>query len=127
MLLIDDGYLHKVRYICRKLHRYNYVPYKGTESARQIRLKSLIDDPLPKNSKDSYFIQIADLITYLVSQYVYIKLKINQSPKRKKFVGDQKILEWMETINPIFNTEARKDSEFGYGIVSHPKSKKATD
>lgn len=121
MLLIDDGYLHKVRKVSRKMYRYNYVPYEDSSDSRQIKLETLVDDPLPKNSKDSYFIQVADFIAYLVSQYVYICLKKEQSPKRRKFVGDEKIQDWMEKIKPIFNMEASKKSEFDYGIVSHPQ------
>ncbi|MFV0822292.1 DUF3800 domain-containing protein [Legionella micdadei] len=107
--------------MCRKLYRYNYVPYKGGEQSRPIKLESIVDDPLPKNSQFSYFIQAADLIAYLISQYVYIELGINQSPKRKKFISDAKIKEWIDVLKPIFNINACKNSEFGYGIFVHPQ------
>ncbi len=120
LLLVDDGYLHKVRGICRKLRRYNYVPYEGGHESRPITLSSIIDDPLPKDSKFSYFIQTADLIAYLISQYVYIKLELNASPKRKKFISDEKIIEWVERLDSIFNIDACPRSEFGHGIFVHP-------
>ncbi len=121
LLLLDDGYLHKARRICRKLYRYNYVPYAQSDQSRQIKLESIIDDPLPKNSQFSYYIQAADLVAYLISQYVYIQLGLNQSPKRKKFISDEKIIEWIEELKPIFNIDACPNSEFGYGIFVHPK------
>ncbi len=120
MLLVDNGYIHKVQRISRKLYRFNYVPYKGSQKSRPLMIKSLIDDPLPKNSKNSYFIQSVDLIAYLVSQYIYIKIDLEQSPKRKKFISDEKILEWIEKLRPIFNFDACPNSIFDYGIFSHP-------
>ncbi|HHT0593444.1 TPA: DUF3800 domain-containing protein [Legionella anisa] len=121
LLLLDEGYLNKIRGISRKLYRYNYVPYKNSEDCRQIKLTSIVDDPLPKNSQHSYCIQTVDLIVYLISQFIYIKLDLNESPKRKRLIPDEKINEWIETLKPIFNLNACPKSEFGYGIVVHPK------
>lgn len=123
MLLVDDGYTQAMRKITRKMYRLNYVPYKSSEQSRQIKIQSLIDDPLPKNSKDSYFIQLADLISYVVSQYIYTKMGIIASPKLKKMVTDQEIHGWMEKMKCVFNTKACPKSEFGYGIKAHPEDK----
>ncbi|MCF6766624.1 DUF3800 domain-containing protein [Thiotrichales bacterium 19S3-7] len=120
LLMIDNGYEQKIRKLCRKLYRYQYVPYEDSNNGRNLQLSSLIDDPIPKNSKNSYFIQLADFICYIVSQYIYIKLDINQSPKRKKFMDDQEIIKLMSIISPAFNLSACKSSPFGYGIYSHP-------
>jgi len=123
MLLVDDGYTQAMRKITRKMYRLNYVPYRNSDDSRQIKIESLIDDPLPKNSKDSYFIQLADLISYVVSQYIYVKMGIVASPKLKRIIIDQEILAWMDSMKSVFNTNACSKSEFGYGIKTHPDDK----
>lgn len=121
LILVDEGYLHKTRKICRKLRRFNYVPYEGGQDTRPLNLKAMVDDPSPKDSKFSYFIQTADLIAYLISQYVYIKFELNTSPKRKRFIADEKIIEWVDKLDTIFNIQACPQSELGHGIVVHPQ------
>ncbi len=120
ILIIDDGNYLSTRKITRKLVRHNFVPYENSEQGRQIKLDSLIDDPLQKKSKDSYLIQAADLISYIVSQYVCIKLNINSSPKRKKIISDEIILSYMSNMENVFNKKASQNGEFDYGIVVHP-------
>lgn len=123
MLLVDDGYIIPMRKITRKLYRLNYVPYKGSDKSRQLEIKTLVDDPLPKNSKDSYFIQLADLISYVISQYICVKMGVIASPKLMRIVNDTEILAWMESVRSVFNESACPEGEFGYGIKTHPEDK----
>jgi hypothetical protein len=63
----------KVKKLIRKLRRYNPVPNKkilGFSSGyRNLKMDLLIEDPNPRVSLHSYFIQMADLSAYLLYQF----------------------------------------------------------
>lgn len=71
----------KLRTLMRKMRRFNPVPSQqhfggGT---RNLLLTSVVEDPYIKNSADSFFIQSADLVAYLL----YQKLSPNKYMKSK--------------------------------------------
>lgn len=55
----DDGEAVKVRAVLRRFRRFSYAP-----GGRQVEARLLIEDPIPRASESSYFIQAADLIAY---------------------------------------------------------------
>jgi len=120
MIITDEGRVGKMRSTTRKIQRINFIPSRyGSESYRN-EIKSLIEDPLPKSSKQSYFIQLADLIAYIVYLYMSQKFEIGTRPKRlSKYINHDKIINWMDRLKNSLNTEASGDDE--YGIVCYPK------
>jgi len=124
IIITDPGREGRMRRTARRIRRYNPVP-SHFGGARNIPIRSLIEDPLPKNSAQSYFIQMADFVAttvYLYVQHRYLKLPI---PKRiaQTLISNQPtpgkaIIDWMDTLRPVFNTQASKTDP--YGVVIYP-------
>lgn len=70
ILFPDDTDNKKLRQILRAMRRYNPIPNQAQfgPGYRNLMLRTIIEDPGFKDSRDSYFIQIADLVAYLLYQ-----------------------------------------------------------
>ncbi len=120
LFITDPGRLGKMRSTTRRIQKINFIPSKFSVGQYRKEIKYLIEDPLPKDSKESYFIQISDLIAYLINIYSLIKFDLGDLPNRLKlFTSFDDIEEWLNILKPIFNTKASKHNEFG--IVYHPR------
>lgn len=119
MIITDEGRVGKMRKTTRAIQRINYIPSQfGTAPIRK-EIESLIEDPLPKDSKESYFIQMADLVAYLVYLYGMKHTRVGDYPNRlKKYLTDKQLREWLELLKPSFNLNAAPGNEFGIKI--HP-------
>jgi len=120
MIITDEGRVGKMRKTSRKIQKINFIPSKfGSYTYRQ-EIKSLIEDPLPKNSKESYFIQTADLSAYIVYLYEILNLGVGKFPNRLPPEINKKIVyNWMNKLKPRFNLEASPSEQFG--VVCYPK------
>lgn len=123
LIITDEGRVGKMRDTTRAIQRINYIPSQYGGGAIRREIQSLIEDPLPKDSKESYFIQMADLVAYLVYLYGMRKLKIGEFPNRlKSYLSDQQLKDWLDLLKPSFNLKAAADNP--YGIKIHPKIKR---
>ena len=66
MVITDEGRVGKMRKTTRRIQRINYIPSKFSSGSYRREIRTLIEDPLPKNSKESYFIQFADVFAFVV-------------------------------------------------------------
>src|SRR5690606_41643055 len=83
---------------------------------------TLFRSPLPKDSKESYFIQLTDLLAFIVSLYAkqnLCKEKISWGKRILNVIdyGDEILL--MEIMKSALNIKASKNNP--YGIVYYPK------
>lgn len=119
MVITDEGRVGKMRKTTRSIQRINFIPSQyGTGSIRK-EIRSMIEDPLPKDSKESYFIQMADLVAYVIYLYGIRKLKIGNFPNRlNKYLTDNQLKEWLDLLKPSFNLEASPRNT--YGVKIHP-------
>jgi hypothetical protein len=120
LIISDEGRIPKMRTTTRRLQVFNPIPSRfmgGVVAQRPI--DRLIEDPLPKESQHSYFIQVSDLIAFLVYNYMLVKVSAGKINNRLP-VEDQKIEEWLNIITPILNLKATSANKFGYGIVCYP-------
>lgn len=71
MIVPDAGQYHWMRQLSREMRRHSTVGslYGGGGLARPL-LNVLIDDPVERQSHESYFIQLADLNAYAAYRYV---------------------------------------------------------
>jgi hypothetical protein len=70
MLIPDATDNKRLRSLLRKMRHYNPVTNQAQYGAgsRNLQIRTIIEDPYIKDSAESYFIQSADLIAYLLYQ-----------------------------------------------------------
>lgn len=119
MVITDSGRVGKMRHTARRMQKINFIPSKfGPPYRREIT--SLIEDPLPKDSKESHFIQLADLVSFVVYLYSVQTTGIATFPARlPALVTSAQVVDWMERLKNSFNLSA--SSRDPYGVVYHPQ------
>ena len=119
LIIADEGRIGKMTQIARKIQKINYIPSKFTSQSYRKEISLLLEDPLPKNSAQSYFIQMGDMIATVVYMYLYHFAWNNELPNRlSRIIDKARIGSWMETLIPILNQKASSNP---YGIVIYPK------
>lgn len=120
MIISDPGRVGKMRKTTRKIQRINFIPSKYYQSSYRKEISTLIEDPLEKDSKESYFIQIADLVSLVIYLHSSITTGVGQiSGRLTKLITPAIVDEWMESLKPCFNLLASSKNK--YGIVYHPE------
>jgi len=72
---------------------------------RDLRLKYLIEDPVHRDSKHTYFLQVVDTIAFFLYQAVAPNVYVRKKGARKQFLR----------LLPVLCTVATKDN--AYGVV----------
>ncbi|MEK8022559.1 MAG: DUF3800 domain-containing protein [Candidatus Hydrogenedentota bacterium] len=120
LIVSDEGRIGKMRQTTRKLSKIQYIGSKFGPSSYRKDLKSLIEDPLPKRSNESYLIQVADLVSCVVYFHALLGTGIGELPNRLPSIVDAaKITDWMDRLKPALNLKASERDP--YGIVYHPQ------
>ena len=121
LIITDEGRVGKMRRIARKVRRMNNIPSRFQPGTYlDAKITKLIEDPLPKSSDQSYFIQASDFIATVTYYYQLHKLGKLSFPSRfPKSVNSARIEVWMNTLFPILNTHASYSDQFG--VVCYPK------
>jgi hypothetical protein len=118
-IITDWGRVGKMRKTTRRVQKINFIPSKFGPNPRRQEIQKLIEDPLPKDSGESYFIQLADLAACVVSFYTVVTQKVGKFPKRMpKAIDDKRVYAWMEMLKPALNLKAAGDDK--YGVKFHP-------
>jgi len=69
LVLTDRTMASKLQKLLRQKRRHNPVPFKRPMSGyKDIPLVSIVEDPINRDSRDSYFIQLADVNAYFLYQ-----------------------------------------------------------
>ncbi|MEW6412050.1 MAG: DUF3800 domain-containing protein [Candidatus Zixiibacteriota bacterium] len=120
MIITDEGRHGKMRKTSRRMRRINYVPSRFGGAPQPIDIKTLIEDPLPKNSEQSYFVQSADLVSLIIYLYAcYSQGTANVIASRiSGYVKRSNVLDWMDRLKPSLNTFASRTDP--YGVYFHP-------
>lgn len=122
MIISDEGRVGAMRNVTRKIQKVNYIPSQFGNTSYRKEIGTLLEDPLPKNSDQSYFIQLADMISFIVTLYARQNLCKTPVAWGKRILqvlqpGDE--FQLLRTLKPILNTKASGSNEFG--IVYYPK------
>ncbi|HPN99947.1 MAG TPA: DUF3800 domain-containing protein [Opitutaceae bacterium] len=119
LVITDEGRVAKMRSTVRRLQKINYVPASGGGESYRQDLKNLIEDPLPKNSQDSYFIQLADMVAAIVSLWCVSWQKVGAIPNRMNYLPLEQPRLWLDMLKPVLNLQASPRNP--YGVVCYPK------
>lgn len=122
IMITDEGRVNKMKNVTRAMQKINYIPSLYNPHAYRKEIKRLIEDPLPKKSHESYFIQLADLITYISTLYVkqnLCKPKLEWSRRVKTVFNYGEEILLMDALKNAFNTKASRSNP--YGLVYYPK------
>lgn len=120
MIITDPGRVGKMRKISRRIQRINFIPSRFKPTRYQREIKALIEDPLPKDSGESYFIQLADVVSFVVYLHaIETTGKAKMSRRLARLVTSTQVAQWMDKLKDGFNLQASQRDP--YGIVYHPR------
>lgn len=71
LIVHDEGETVAVRKLARKARRAGRAGSRFGTGTLAVPFRTLIDDPVPRNSQQSYFIQMADLCAYAAFRRLY--------------------------------------------------------
>jgi len=103
LLVADDGQTTKLRKLSRRMRRFNPVASKINAGSRQIPTDTVVEDPVHRDSAESFFVQLADVNAYFLLQ----ESRPNQFVKRK---GARN---WIHRLAPILCRKASSSDPFG--------------
>jgi hypothetical protein len=122
MIITDEGRVSKMTSTTRMIQKINFIPSKFNFDNYRKEIRNMIEDPLPKKSSESSFIQMADLVCFIVSLYIkrHVCLPVENWNKRINAVlnyGDEIML--LDILKPVLNLKASPSNP--YSIVCYPK------
>ena len=120
IVLTDDGRLPPMRKTARAIRVYNPIRshFGGTNN---LPIKNMIEDILPKDSAESYFIQTCDFVSFFSDLYYRIE-KGDSLPKRvERVVNNRFVGQVMATLKEgeVLNLKATLNHK--YGFVIYPR------
>lgn len=94
IIISDNTDSKKVIRLMRKMRKYNPVPNKPPYTAgyRNIQIKYIVEDASFRDSKDSYYIQMADISAFLLYQMINPNLYMRKSAAYHYFLRLNPIL-----------------------------------
>jgi hypothetical protein len=119
LIITDEGRIAPMRTTARAIRAYNPIPSKFTGSFNK-PIKNLIEDILEKDSKESYFIQLCDFVSYFVHLYYKTRYQKESLPSRVgRLIDNDFVGSVMATLSSkgVLNEKA---STRKYGLVIYP-------
>ncbi|MFN8011965.1 MAG: DUF3800 domain-containing protein [Holophagaceae bacterium] len=95
MVLPDDGNIDRLRHLLRKIRVFNPIPNRypsASGASRNLPIRLIVEDPVHRDSRHSYFIQCVDTSAYFLQQYLNPNKFIRQKGARNYFLHLQPAL-----------------------------------
>ena len=117
MIITDPGRVGAMRTTTRRIQRINFIPSRFGPDPYRREITALIEDPMQKDSKESYFIQLADFVAFVVYLYALFETGIGQLHGRMPAaVTAERVRSWLDRMLPSLNTRAAGDDPYGIKI-----------
>lgn len=107
LLVSDNTNEPKLRSLVRRMRRYNPVPNMSAPGYRQILLTTLVEDPVHRDSRHSYFIQLSDVNGYFLTQKF----------KPSKYIKKKGAHNYFDRLNPVLCLAATARNPQGIVIL----------
>lgn len=120
LIITDKGRISPMRKTARAIRAYNPIQSQFGGYINK-PIKYLIEDIMEKDSKESYFIQICDFISFFVHLYYKTRYKKENLPNRVgRLIDNDFVGSVMATFskNEVFNSKASSNK---HGLVIYPK------
>ena len=110
LLLTDRTGDERLQHLLRRMRAYNYIPSRYTgQPARKLSVARILDDPVPRVSAHSYYVQMADMVAFALAR------RDSARPSLRKFGFEQ----YFDILTPVLLKEASNyDAQ---GIVYWPQ------
>ena len=119
MLITDKGRIGPMKKTAREIRVFNPIRSKFDFSYYHRPIENFVEDILEKDSRESYFIQVCDFVSYFVNLYYKTKYKGDRIPNRMTDLIDETFVSRvLATIKERINLAA---SDNKYGLVIYPK------
>ena len=118
LTITDEGRVGKMRKTTRKIQKFNVIPSLLGSGTYQQEIQLLIEDPLPKNSKESHFIQICDFVSFCFYLRVLQDRRIPWHG-RLRWLQIEQLDQIIESLKPALNKKASRENDLG--LVIYPK------
>ena len=120
IIIIDEGRVGIMQRTTRRIQKVNFIPSKNGTGAYRQEIDLLLEDPLPKDSRQSYFIQFCDFVSFISYLRLVRKLNTGTWHNRLSWLSDADIEDLLNRLTPSLNLRANSGaSEFGF--VIYPK------
>jgi hypothetical protein len=103
LLISDRTHDDHLRRLMREMRAFNIVPGHPGLAARNILVKRILDDPIPRESKHSYLVQMADVIAFALARRDFPSAKF--APYRFET--------YFDILNPVLLTSASGSNSQG--------------
>lgn len=128
LIISDKGRISIMKKTARAIKNYNPISsIFDSELYYNAPIKNMIEDILEKDSKESYFIQISDFVSYVINLYYKYNVKKRILPKRiSQWLTLEDINNLMDILKNTFNLQASTLNSYGLVIYPKVKQKKGT-
>lgn len=122
IIITDEGRISPMRKTARSMCVYNPIQSKFYSSPLNKPVENLIEDILDKNSKESYFIQICDFISYFTHLLYKTSVLKEKLPNRiGRLIDDEFIRRTFATFASGNIINEKETSDNNLGLVIYPK------
>lgn len=122
LLITDKGRIKPMRKICRKIQVINPTPSRfDTQQKLSLPIRQMLEDPFEKESEESYFLQMADTLSFLI--YMFCSRELLKREFRNRiayYIDHSSVLSMLEVIKPVCNHKVGPRPYCDYGIKIYP-------
>lgn len=107
VIFADQTNEKKVRKLLRKMRHINHIPSQYSTSALQNPVSNIVEDPVMRESDESYFIQISDAISHALYRKAFPTKGYQRYNVERLF----------DLVDPILNKKASGKDPWKQGVV----------